>query len=262
MGIQLVTFGGLHVFDGAAELDRLLSQRSRAALFVCLTIERRVSREALIAMFWPESKAESARHALRQALYHIRKALGDRDWIDSRTHELLVRGDIGADATAFADAAERGETERAVRLYRGPFLDGVHLVGLKDWECWVDARRARYARVFRAACRQLIDVRLAARDFEGAIEIAERWTAPDPTDDEAQHRLIATLVAAGECAEAIRQYETYARHLAPEGLEPLDDTRELVERLRTERQRSRQRWIESTLSAGYPRLAFQGLGRR
>jgi len=232
MSIQLVTFGGLHLFDGAGELEQLLSQRSRAALFIYLTIEGRVSREALLATFWPESNAEGARHALRQSLYHLRKVVGPKEWIVSRVHELVACGAIGADATAFGEAMERGDTERAVRLYRGPFLDGVHLVDLQNWERWVDSRRASYARLFRKACRDVLDARLAARDFAGGIAVAERWTAQDLTDDEAQHRLIAALVAAGERTEAIRQYETYARLLVREGLEPLQETRDLVNQLR------------------------------
>lgn len=232
MSIQLVTFGGLHLFDGACEVEQLLSQRSRAALFIYLTIEGRVSREALLATFWPESNAEGARHALRQSLYHLRKVVGPKEWIVSRVHELVACGAIGADATAFRDAMERGDTERAVRLYRGPFLDGVHLVDLQNWERWVDSRRASYARLFRKACRDVLDARLAARDFAGGIAVAERWTAQDLTDDEAQHRLIAALVAAGERTEAIRQYETYARLLVREGLEPLEETRDLVNHVR------------------------------
>jgi len=238
MPVHLVTFGGLRVIDDARRFERLLAQRSRAALLIYLTIERRVSREALTAMFWPESDSENARHALRQSLYHIRKAIGGHEWIESRIHELLVRGDIVSDAGAFGDAVECGDMECALRLYHGAFLQGVHLVDSTDWESWVDARRSRYARLFRRACRDLLDAKLAARDFHGAIAVAERWTEPDPTDDEAQHRLIAALADAGERAEAIRQYETYARLLAPEGLEPLDETRDLVERLRAERQRT------------------------
>ena len=239
MGVQLVTFGSLHVRDGENELEAVLSQRSRAALFVYLTIERRTSRDAITAMFWPESAAENARHALRQSLYHLKKALGGCDWLESRLHELAVRGEVAADATEFSDALERGDPERAVRLYDGPFLDGVHLADIRPWESWVDLRRAKYARCFRKACRDLVDLRLAARDFTGAIAAAERWVSPDPSDDEAQHRLIATLVAAGERAEAIRQFETYVRLLATDGLEPLDETCQLVEQLRTQRQRAR-----------------------
>ena len=233
MAVQIDTFGGLQACADIGELDWLLTQRTRAALLVYLAVERRVSRESLTAVFWPESDAENARHALRQSLYHLRKTLGS-DWIDSRAHELVVSDVVRTDAGDFAQALERGDTESAVHLYRGPFLDGVHLADLQAWESWVDGRRAQYARSFRKACRVLLEAKLAAGDSAGAIEIAERWAARDPSDDEAQHRFIETLGAAGERAEAIRQYETYARMLEPDGLEPSDETRELAERLRSD----------------------------
>jgi len=235
MGIQLVTLGGLRAFEDTRELEPLLAQRSRAALLVYLTIERRISRDVVTAMFWPESDAESARHALRQSLYHLTKVIGGRDWIEPRAHELRVRPEVEADATSFASAIEEEDLDRALGIYRGSFLEGVHLVDLRSWECWVDARRAKWARAFRRACRELLDRRVAERNLAAAIAVAERWVAPDPADDEAQHRLIATLMIAGERTEALRQYETYARLLAQEGLQPLDETRQLVEHLRMER---------------------------
>ena len=232
VAIQLVTFGGLHAVDDTGEAQRLLGQHSRAALFVYLVIERRVSREALIALFWPESDSDNARHALRQSLYQLRKAVGV-DWIESRPHELVVTGEVGCDANDFTRAQDEGDLAAVVGLYRGPFLEGVHLIDLKPWESWVDSRRSQYARSFRRACRDLVESRRAAGELQGAIEAAERWTARDPLDGEAQHRLIETLAAAGERAEAIRQYETYLRLLDPEELVPRDETRELVERLRS-----------------------------
>ena len=231
--IRLITFGGLHAQGANGELERLLAQHSRAALLVYLAVERRVSRESLIATFWPESDAENARHALRQSLYQLRKVLGG-DWVESHAHELVVGADVEADAHSFTQAVERGEAETAVELYRGSFLDGVHLVDLRSWESWVDARRAQYSRAFRKACREVLEFKRAAGDFEGAIAAAEQWIAVDPADDEAQHRLIEALALAGERAEAIRQYETYARMVEPDGLHPRDETAVLIERLRAD----------------------------
>src|SRR5689334_2032653 len=101
MGIRLVTLGSLRVFATDRELERPLAQRSRAAVFTYLTIQRRVPRDALLAMFWPESDSGAARHALRQSLYHLRNSLGGVDWIAARGHELVVRADVAGDATAF-----------------------------------------------------------------------------------------------------------------------------------------------------------------
>jgi DNA-binding SARP family transcriptional activator len=237
VAIHLTTLGGLHVRRDAAELERLTGQRLRAALLVYMGVERCASREALLALFWPESSSASGRHALRQSLYHLRREL-DAEIFELRTHELCIRDVVTADVHDFAAALDAGDFETAVRLYAGPFLHGVHLVDLHPWEGWVDAQRAHYARLFRRASRGWVEARRAAGDIQGAIEAAQHWLAPDPFDDEAQHTLIATLADAGERTAAIRQYEVYARLLAAESLVPLDQTVALIERLRSDAPRA------------------------
>lgn len=244
MTIRLTTLGGLRAVADDVELDGLLRPPVRAALFVYLAVERRASRASLTALLWPDRDEEQARHALRQSLYQLRKDLGP-GWIESRGHELRVSPHVRTDVHAFVEALERRDAEAAARLYHGPFLDGVHLVDLKSWEGWVDGRRAGYARGFRKACREWLEERRAAGDPGGAVEAAHRWVAADPLEDEAQHRLIEALAAAGERVEAIRQYETYARLLELEGLRPLDETVALLERVRSEA----ATWPEPTAAA-------------
>jgi DNA-binding SARP family transcriptional activator len=226
MPIRLETLGGLRAYDGDVELHWLQSQRLRAALLVFIAVERKVSRASLATMFWPESDEENARHALRQNLYQLRRFLGE-GWVETRTHDLRVADAIQTDLAAFDTALARGDAERAVKHYSGPFLAGIHLLDLKPWEQWVDARRAHMAREFRKASRKWVEDCLARGDTACAIEAAQRWTAPDPLDDEAQHRLIEVLAKAGRRTDAIRQYETYLRALQAEELEPLDETKAL-----------------------------------
>lgn len=233
MTIRLTTFGRLGIVADDGELDSLLGRRLRAAVFVYLAVERRVPRASLAAVFWPERDEERARHALRQALYDLRKTLGS-GWLDATAHVLRVGPDVRTDAHSFATALEQGQLESAARLYDGPFLDGMHLVDRKPWESWVDGRRAEYSRAFRRACREWLEARRAAGDLAGALEAAQRWVAPDPFDDEAQHKLIEMLAEAGERNEAIRQYQAYARLLEPDGLRPLDETVALLDRVRSD----------------------------
>lgn len=233
MTIRLTTLGRLSIVGDDGELDLLLGRRLRAALFVYLAVERRVPRASLTAVFWPERDEEQARHALRQGLYDLRKAIGG-GCLDATAHEVRVSPDVRTDAHAFVMALERGQVESAAKLFGGPFLDGSHLVDQTPWERWVDGRRAEYTRSFRRACREWLAARRAAGDLAGAVEAAQRWVAPDPFDDEAHHKLIETLAEAGERTEAIRQYETYARLLEPDGLRPLDETVALLERVRSD----------------------------
>jgi DNA-binding SARP family transcriptional activator/TolB-like protein len=209
-----------------------MRQHSRAALFVCLAVERTMPRESLTAIFWPESDDEGARHALRQSIYQIRKSVG-ADWIVSHAHQLSMSDEVRCDADEFASAIERDDLESAVRLYRGPFLDGIHLVELRSWQSWVDARRARYARAFRNACRSLLEGRRASGDLAGAVAIAERWAAHDPLEAEAQHRLMECLTAVDQPTEALHHFDAYARMLARDGLAPSSETAALAERLRS-----------------------------
>jgi len=230
MTLHLATLGGLSAADDQGELDWLLARRARTALLVHLAVEREVSREALFATFWPESSPHNARHALRQGLYQLRQSLGD-EWLESRTHEIRVTDMVRTDLGEFERALEQGDPETAARTYRGPFLEGIHLVDLPGWERWVDGWRARCARGFRQACRDWMEREYAARRPGNAVEVGELWVAADPLDDEAQHRLIQALAKAGERIEAIRQFETYRRTLEAEGLWPLDETLDLMKRL-------------------------------
>lgn len=232
MTIRLITLGGLRAVDADGELDWLAGQRVRAALLVHVAVEGRVRRASLATILWPDSDEEHARSALRQSLYHLRRVLG-ADVVQALAHDLRAGPRVRTDVGDFAAALERGAPESAARLYAGPFLDGIHLVDVPLWERWVDGKRGELARGFRTACRDWLESRRSAGDLDGALEAALAWAAPDPGDDEAQHQLIRTLVDAGEAAEAIRQYETYARMLELEGLRPLDETAALIERARS-----------------------------
>jgi DNA-binding SARP family transcriptional activator len=233
MTLELTTLGGLRIRRDGRDLDRLLRQRARTALFVYLAVEGSAARESVAAMFWPESSHGNARHALRQGLYHLRGELG-WDWLEQRAQELRAGPGLRVDALDFAAALDAGRPESAARMYAGPFLDGVHLIDLQGWESWVDSRRLQYSRLFRAACRGWLDARLEAGDLPGAIEAARHWVTPDPYDDEAQHRLIETLARAGQRSEAIRQFELFERLLEADDLRPLEETVALAARTRSE----------------------------
>lgn len=227
MTIRLLTLGGLSSVVDGGELEWLASQWLRAAVLVHLTLERVATRDALQATFWPENDGDTAAHRLSQTVYILRRALGD-DAIETRGRELRAGPRLEADALDFERAIEAQRWADAMALYRGPFLAGVHLAPTNAYETWVDARRTQYARQFRKASRAVVDARVAEGDVAGAVAAAQAWVAPDPSDDEAQHRLIELLAMAGARTDALRQYETYARLLGADGLEPLDQTRELV----------------------------------
>jgi DNA-binding SARP family transcriptional activator/TolB-like protein len=229
--IRLLTLGRFSVLSGGDEQLALASQPVRASLLVFLAIEREATRDAAAAILWPEQEQSRGRHALRQTLYELRRDLGD-DWLVSEGELLRVTSELEVDAVDFEATVEAGEHERALQLYRGAFLEAHHLAGTNAFQRWTDQVRDRLSRLHRRACRERIDVLIGEGEISAALEVARGWTDLDPYEDEAQHRLVELLASAGEAQEALRQYETYARLLAVEDLEPLDITKQLVARIR------------------------------
>jgi serine/threonine-protein kinase len=78
---------------------------------------------------------------------------------------------------------------------------------------------------------------LAARlsgDDAALLAMAREWVDIDPLDDDANLALVDGLVRSGRRTEALRLYDRYAERLRRElDVEPLDELRELVERVRT-----------------------------
>lgn len=232
MAIRVQALGTVRVERDGRVLDRLPAQRVRLGLLVYLAVEREAARESVMAVFWPDRPPERARHLLNQTLYELRQDLGD-DWVRSVGEHLVVADDVVVDVAELAAAVDAGEFTRALDLYDGPFLAGA-LPGLsREMEGWVDGQQARVARLHRQARRGALDAAVARGDLAGALALARSWAERDPLDDEAHHRAIELMAATGDRAGALRQYDRYAALVERElELEPLDETRALVERIR------------------------------
>jgi adenylate cyclase len=228
---RLLTLGTIRCWREDRELTELPAQPLRCALLVYLALERDVPRDTLAGLLWSERDPDRARHALNQKLYELRQTVGD-DWLRSQGDRVQIAPGLDVDARAFEAACERGQLPRALALYQGDFLPGLRVREAPEFDHWVDRQRARLARLHRKARAAWIDHCAAGDDLVSAIAEARRWVALEPAEDEAQHRLIELLARSGERAEAIRQYESYERALAPDDLRPLDHTRALIERMR------------------------------
>jgi DNA-binding SARP family transcriptional activator len=228
--IEIRTLGDLAVFLDGAEVEEFVAQPVRTALLVFLAVEREATRESAMALLWPERDSARARHALSQTLYELKRSLGD-GWIKTPGSRLRTTESVQVDALEFTAAVEEGAFEPALDLYRGPFLEGWHLTGSAEFEDWVDGQRRRLANLYGEACRQHATESLARGDPASALATARRWVEAEPLEAEAQHRLIRLLADGGDPQGALRQYRRYERRLEGDDLEPLPETRRLLERI-------------------------------
>src|SRR5688572_23224628 len=97
-----------------------VQQKRRLGLLALLALGGRqgLSRDRIEAYLWPESSAARARHALDQAVYAIRRALGS-DFILSTGRELRLNPElVQADIWQFEEAIRAGQWAAAVATTR------------------------------------------------------------------------------------------------------------------------------------------------
>lgn len=209
-------------------------RRHPLALLALLTTapSRTLSRSKLAGLLWPESPEKAARNRLGTCVHRIRSRLGG-DVLVSAGHDLRLDHDLlPTDVGRFEEAVEEGDFGTAVELYEGPFLDGFSLDGSPGFEKRVDRTRSRLRRDYLESLEALAE---AAHGDDPETEA--RWwrerALEDPHDSRVTRRLMESLAAAGNRAEALRVAREHARVLEEEfGTEPGDGVRRLAHELR------------------------------
>jgi DNA-binding SARP family transcriptional activator len=237
--IRFLTLGTTELTcdDSSTTSSQVIAQPKRLALLAYLAISRpgcRHYRDTLLALLWPDLDTGSARHALRQALYHLRRELGARVVMGGNQPGVFVNPELlWCDAVAFEEAVAHGRLEVALDLYRGEFLPGFYADGGPDFEQWVDSVREHLQAEAVAAAWTLTDQAEAAGDFREACAWARRIVALKPCDEGGGRRLIRLLAATGQRAEALQVYEALAARLERTlGLDAAPETRALAAAVR------------------------------
>lgn len=183
-------------------------------------------REVLTEMLWPDADTRPGRHRLSMALSSLRNQLEPPDvpsnsvLLADRFHIQLNPAAIVTDVALFEtalrsaattpSAADREHTlGGAVRLWGGPLLDGYY-------EDWILAERERLQEQFFQTAGQLMALQEQAGNLHQALELARRCANLDPLRDEAHHELMRLLVATGQPAAALRQYQGLEQRLQNE----------------------------------------------
>jgi len=189
-----------------------------------------MSVEQLCAQLWPDADEEAATSALRMSVHRLRKQLGQNDAILSVPAGYALNADVAVDlieaertVRAASHLPSLGPAERS-KLE--PLFDRLTATPLPAYERfpWYSALERRIAEL-----RHRLGTLLARHDLkEGAtlraLERAQALLRMDPLDEPAVEIAVKAHVAAGDTAEAARDWRRYVRALDQEyGSEPTID---------------------------------------
>ena len=204
--LRLLTLGGLSLSDDGAPVTGAASQRSRLALLAVLATAgpAGVARDKLLALLWPESDDERARHALKQGVYALRRDLGTENAIVGTATLSLDSSVVASDVREFDDAIARGDDATAAALYAGPFLDGVFVKAAPEFDQWAASERARLERAHLDAIGRLARLADASGDTHAAVQWWRRAAAAEPLSGRVALSLMRALANAGDVSAAIQ----------------------------------------------------------
>jgi TolB-like protein/DNA-binding SARP family transcriptional activator/tetratricopeptide (TPR) repeat protein len=208
--------GAAAVLDGTAALVGPVAQRHRLALLAILDSapERALPRERLTAMLWPESDSERARHLLAESTYVVRRALGDEVLRREGDRLSIPIAQLPSDVGRFLEAIGADELQRAVALYRGPFLDGFFLDGASGFSAWADDRRTELERFHRHALQRLAAELEATGDLPSTAKVLNALVVAERYGGRSTLSLMRVLAASGDregALHAARAHELILR---------------------------------------------------
>ena len=233
---NLRILGGLWLENEQTSSTGRGGQRRRLALLALLWLspQRRVTRDKVLAILWPEASALEGRRRLSTAVYDIRKSLGD-NIVVSNGDELWIPPacSLTCDVACFEEAVAQADWEKAVASYHGALIDGVHLSEAPEFEEWVSLQRERLRRMHVNAVEQVLATRNDAGHCAGAVAAARLLLEVEPLNERIALLAATSIAANGAPAEAVRSLEQYAARVRTElGTHPHPRVRELANSFR------------------------------
>ena len=255
--LSIRLFGTYRVALDGDPVTAFQSNKVRALLaYLAVESERPHRRERLAGLFWPERTESSARQNLSQALFDLRRVIGDRDatppylLATPQTIQFNRASDHCLDVRTFTDllvackvhphtrleACDRcmEQLHKAGDLYKGDFLAGFSLADSPAFEEWALLERERMGRMVTDALLQLAGGHEERGEYESALGHARRLLELDPLLEAAHRQVMRLLVYRGERGAALAQYEACRQILEDElGGEPAPETTALYEQIQT-----------------------------
>jgi DNA-binding SARP family transcriptional activator len=230
------------------------------ALLAFLTLERRPhSREMLAGLLWGESPEVEARASLRQALKHLRDAVGDLLRADRILIDLAEP--IGCDVQEFLAAADL-DPARAAGFDVARFLQGFSIRHAPQFEEWVAGTRTALLRRHHLVLGRLAREAMAQWRWREAVDFADRWLEGDPVSDEAAQLAVEARYLSGNRSAALNRYAEFRTQLAADaGCEPSRALQALVTRIEADRATRDSRPITDEWFAHAPSFEASLVGR-
>jgi class 3 adenylate cyclase len=233
---DLSLLGGFELTGPDGVVDLPSKKLTGLLAYLACTAPRPQPRERLWALLWGSHFDAQAKQNLRQALFRLRKVLGE-DALESDGQVVSLNTTaVSCDVSrleALVLEGSRDALSAAADLYRGGLIDDV-TIGEEGWNEWLTGERERLLELALGAMLGLGEQELAAGRAEHALKAGQRAIALNNLREDAHRLVIQALATTGRKAEALKHYQDLVALFKRElNTEPDAATKSLVAGLRS-----------------------------
>ncbi len=205
--------------------------RKAEAIFYYLAIQKRVTRDELVNLFWSELKEETAKKNLRNALYQIKKTLGD-DVLYTPKRSIV---EIAENVKIELDVMDLLDHKR-LDVYLGPFLQGYSVKNAENFDDWVMNYREFCRERFTELAYDQVDM-VSDDNVSELIHTMQIVIKVDPYDERAYRLIMQAYADTGHTNKAFKIFQSLKTLLNEDlGVEPDVETKRVFERLAMQRE--------------------------
>lgn len=192
------------------------------ALFYYLCVNKKVSRDEAINVFWADSSEDKARKNLRDALYKIKTSINENIFTTSKSiiefsDQFIIKIDIN-NINEFS----------AVNAYTGDFLSNFTLKNCYDFESWMLEKRDFYKKIYINSLQNKVNELISISDYSSIEKYGTILIKNDPYNEKTYRYLMKTHALSENYNRAIKLYNELSEILENDlGVEPELKTKKL-----------------------------------
>ncbi len=169
-------------------------------LFYYLCINKKISREEAINIFWADTEETTARKNLRDAIYKIKKALCDDIFSPSKSsiefnEEIQIEIDI-----------DKIASNKILKHYKGDFLGNFQIKNCYDFENWVSEKKADYKNIYIKAVSKKVNELVSMGDLKSIQNYSNILIENDPYNEKIYRYIMKVYALSGDYNKAIKLY--------------------------------------------------------
>ncbi|WP_018861777.1 MULTISPECIES: AAA family ATPase [unclassified Thioalkalivibrio] len=225
--LEITTFGTVGVRVEGRDIPALSGTKLGLLLtYLAAECPRRVPRQELARLFWPELDTNSARVNLRQGLFQLRRQLPKQppatlEATPRYVHfqlqpaadiDFLALHRLRADRSHLSPSELAEQALAVIRRYRGPFLDPVRaLQDLPELAAWAQTQRDHYWSQLLNLIEEDLEDLCHSIDAEPLLAEIHRLLALEPHEDALHRLLMLTLSGMGHRERALEHFRRLER---------------------------------------------------